>query len=119
MPLSIAMAVANTSIENAVRMLLNNPDIAVKSFAVAGLQFIVGVIFGYLAVEALKYILALIGLTLLLSYITTTASPIPISMDSLIIATKTLLPISTLSTGPFLAGVIVGGMIELFRRRAT
>jgi len=67
----------------------------------------------------LKYILALIGLTLLLSYITTTASPIPISMDSLIIATKTLLPIFTLSTGPFLAGVIVGGMIELFRRRAT
>jgi uncharacterized membrane protein (Fun14 family) len=116
MPLSIAMAVTNTSIENAVRMLLNNPDIAVKSFAVAGLQFIVGVIFGYLAVKALKYILALIGLMLLLSYITTIVSPIPISMDSLISATKALLPIFTLSTGPFLAGVIVGGMIGLFRR---
>jgi hypothetical protein len=53
MLLSIAMAVTNASIEGAVRMLLNNPDIAVKSFAVAGLQLIVGVIFGYLAVGGL------------------------------------------------------------------
>jgi uncharacterized membrane protein (Fun14 family) len=116
MPLPIAMAVTSTSIENALKILLSNPDIAVKGFVVAGMQFIVGAIFGYFAVRALKYILALIGLTLLLSYVTTIISPIPISTDSLLQVAKTLLPIFTLSTGPFLVGVIVGGMIGLFRR---
>jgi uncharacterized membrane protein (Fun14 family) len=116
MPLPVAIAITNTSIENTVRMLLSNPDVVVKSFAVMVVQFIVGAAFGYLASRALKYILALIGLTLLLSYITTIVSPIPISMDSLISAAKALLPIFTLSTGPFLAGVIVGGVIGLFRR---
>lgn len=116
MPLPVAMAITNTSIENVVRMLLSNPDVVVKGFAVMIMQFIVGAVFGYFAVRALKYILALIGLTLLLSYITTIVSPILISMDSLISAAKALLPIFTLSTGPFLAGVIVGGVIGLFRR---
>ena len=116
MLMSVAMAIANASIESVVRMLLSNPDVVVKSFAVMVAQFIVGAIFGYLASRALKYILALIGLTILLSYITAVVSPIPISMDSLISAAKALLPIFTLSTGPFLAGVIVGGVIGLFRR---
>jgi uncharacterized membrane protein (Fun14 family) len=114
--MSVAMAIANASIESVVRMLLSNPDVVVKSFAVMIIQFIVGAVFGYFAVRALKYILALIGLTLLLSYVTTIISPIPISTDSLLQVAKTLLPIFTLSTGPFLAGVIIGGMIGLFRR---
>jgi len=114
--LPVAMAITNSSLENAVRMLLNNPDIAVKSFAVMVIQFIVGAVFGYFAVRALKYILALIGLTILLSYITVFVSPIPITIDSLLQAAKILLPIFTLSTGPFLAGVVVGGVIGLFRR---
>jgi uncharacterized membrane protein (Fun14 family) len=114
--MSVAMAIANASIESVVRMLLSNPDVVVKSFAVMVIQFIVGAVFGYFAVRALKYILALIGLTLLLSYVTTIISPIPISTDSLLQVAKTLLPIFTLSTGPFLAGVIIGGMIGLFRR---
>jgi uncharacterized membrane protein (Fun14 family) len=114
--MSVAMAIANASIESVVRMLLSNPDVVVKSFAVMIIQFIVGAVFGYFAVRALKYILALIGLTLLLSYVTTIISPIPISADSLLQVAKTLLPIFTLSTGPFLAGVIIGGMIGLFRR---
>jgi len=116
MPLPVAIAITNTSIENTVRMLLSNPDVAVKSFAVMVAQFIVGAIFGYLGARALKYILTLICLMLLLSYITTIVSPIPISMDSLLQAAKMLLPIFTLSTGPFLAGVVVGGVIGLFRR---
>jgi len=116
MLMSVAMAIANASIESVVRMLLSNPDVVVKSFAVMVIQFIVGAVFGYFAVRALKYILALIGLTLLLSYVTTIISPIPISTDSLLQVAKTLLPIFTLSTGPFLAGVIIGGMIGLFRR---
>ena len=116
MLMSVAMAIANASIESVVRMLLSNPDVVVKSFAVMIMQFIVGAVFGYFAVRALKYILALIGLTLLLSYVTTIISPIPISTDSLLQVAKTLLPIFTLSTGPFLAGVIIGGMIGLFRR---
>jgi uncharacterized membrane protein (Fun14 family) len=116
MLMSVAMAIANASIESVVRMLLSNPDVVVKSFAVMIIQFIVGAAFGYFAVRALKYILVLIGLTLLLSYITTIISPIPISTDSLLQVAKALLPIFTLSTGPFLAGVIVGGMIGLFRR---
>jgi uncharacterized membrane protein (Fun14 family) len=110
------MSVANATVEEVVKIILSNPDAAVKSFAVVAVQFLIGVAFGYVAVRALKYILALIGLMLLLSYITTIVSPIPINMDSLISAAKALLPIFTLSTGPFLAGVIVGGMIGLFRR---
>jgi len=110
------MSVTNTTVEEVIKIILSNPDTAVKSFMRVALQFIVGVVFGYFAVRALKYILALIGLALLLSYITTIVSPIPISMDSLISVAKALLPIFTLSTGPFLAGVIVGGVIGLFRR---
>jgi len=114
--LPVAMAITNSSLENAVRMLLNNPDIAIKSIAIMIIQFIVGAVYGYLAVRALKYILALIGLTVLLSYVTMFVSPIPITIDSLLQAAKILLPLFTLSTGPFLVGVVVGGVIGLFRR---
>jgi uncharacterized membrane protein (Fun14 family) len=115
MLMSVAMAIANASIESVVRMLLSNPDVVVKSFAVMIIQFIVGVAFGYFAVRALKYILALIGLTLLLSYITAIVSPIPIDMNILTQVAKALLPILTLSTIPFLVGMIVGGVIGLLR----
>jgi uncharacterized membrane protein (Fun14 family) len=116
MPLPVAMVITNTSIESVVRMLLSNPDVVVKGFAVMVMQFIVGAVFGYFAVKALKYILALIGLTILLSYVTAIISPIPISTDLLMQAVKILLPIFTLSTGPFLTSVIVGGVIGLFMR---
>jgi uncharacterized membrane protein (Fun14 family) len=79
-------------------------------------QFLIGVAFGYIAVRALKYILALIGLTLLLSYITSLVSPVPIDINALANAAKALLPLFTLSTGPLLAGVVVGGLIALFKK---
>jgi uncharacterized membrane protein (Fun14 family) len=102
--------------EELLRVFLSNPDTAVKSFAVVAAQFLIGVAFGYVAVRALKYILALIGLTLLLSYITSLVSPVPIDINALVQAAKALLPLFTLSTGPFLAGVVVGGLIALFKK---
>jgi uncharacterized membrane protein (Fun14 family) len=115
--LSVAVG-TNTSIatEELLRVFLSNPDTAVKSFAVVAVQFLIGVAFGYIAVRALKYILALIGLTLLLSYITSLVSPVPIDVDALINVAKVLLPLFTLSTGPFLAGIIVGGVIGLLKK---
>jgi len=106
----------STAIEELLRGVLSSPDTAVKSFAVAAVQFLIGIAFGYLAARALKYILALIGLTLLLSYITSLASPVPIDINALVQAAKALLPLFTLSTGPFLAGVIVGGVIGLLKK---
>jgi uncharacterized membrane protein (Fun14 family) len=110
------MSVVNATVEEAVKIILSNPDTAVKSFAVAAVQFLIGVAFGYVAVRALKYILALIGLTMLLSYITSLVSPVPIDVDALINVAKVLLPLFTLSTGPFLAGIIVGGVIGLLKK---
>jgi uncharacterized membrane protein (Fun14 family) len=91
MHLPIAMAVANATVEEVVKIILSNPDTAVKSFAVVAVQFLIGVAFGYIAVRALKYILALIGLTLLLSYITSLVSPVPIDINALANAAKALL----------------------------
>ena len=116
MHLPIAMAVANATVEEVIKIILSNPDTSVKSFAVVAVQFLVGVAFGYIAVRALKYILALIGLTLLLSYITSLVSPVPIDINALANAAKALLPLFTLSTGPLLAGVVVGGLIALFKK---
>jgi uncharacterized membrane protein (Fun14 family) len=116
MHLPIAMVAANATVEEAIELILSSPNTAVKGFAVMATQFLIGIAFGYLAARALKYILALIGLTLLLSYITLLASPVPIDINALVQAAKALLPIFTLSTGPFLAGVVVGGVIGLFRR---
>jgi uncharacterized membrane protein (Fun14 family) len=110
------MSVVNATVEEVVKIILSNPDTAVKSFAVVAVQFLIGVAFGYIAVRALKYILALIGLTLLLSYITSLASPVPIDISALVQAARALLPLFTLSTGPFLAGVVVGGLIALFKK---
>jgi len=116
-PFSVAVGTnASIATEELLRAFLNNPDTAVKGFAVAAVQFLVGVAFGYIAVRALKYILALIGLTLLLSYITSLVSPVPIDTNALANAAKALLPLFTLSTGPFLAGVIVGGVIGLLKK---
>jgi len=112
----LSMSVVNATVEEVVKIILSNPDTAVKSFAVVAVQFLIGVAFGYIAVRALKYILALIGLTLLLSYITSLVSPLPIDINALVSAAKALLPLFTLSTGPFLAGVVVGGLIALFKK---
>jgi uncharacterized membrane protein (Fun14 family) len=112
MHLPIAMVAANATVEEVIKLILSSPNTAVKGFAVMATQFLIGVAFGYLAARALKYILALIGLTLLLSYITSLASPVPIDIN----AAKALLPLFTLSTGPFLAGVIVGGVIGLLKK---
>jgi uncharacterized membrane protein (Fun14 family) len=106
----------STAIEELLRGALSSPDTAVKGFAVAAVQFLIGVAFGYVAARAMKYILALIGLTLLLSYISSLVSPVPIDINALVQAAKALLPLFTLSTGPFLAGVIVGGLIALFKK---
>jgi len=116
LPALTLLSSVSTAIEELLRGVLNNPDTAVKGFAVAAVQFLVGVAFGYIAVRALKYILALIGLTMLLSYITSLVSPVPIDINALANAAKALLPLFTLSTGPFLAGVIVGGVIGLLKK---
>jgi uncharacterized membrane protein (Fun14 family) len=121
LPMSILLSVAvsmntNATIEELLRGVLNSPDVAVKSFAVVAVQFLIGIAFGYVAVRALKYILALIGLILLLSYITSLVSPVPIDINSLVQAAKALLPLFTLSTIPFLAGIIVGGVIGLLKK---
>jgi uncharacterized membrane protein (Fun14 family) len=110
------MSVVNATVEEVVKIILSNPDAAVKSFAVVATQFLIGVAFGYLVARALKYILALIGLIVLLSYITLFISPVPIDVNTLVQVAKALLPLFTLSTGPFLAGVIVGGLIALFKK---
>jgi len=107
---------ANTTIESVLRDLLSNPNAMLKAFAVMALQFAVGVAFGYFAVRALKYILALVGLVVLLSYITPLLSPIPISTSELIEVAKRLLPLFTLSIGPFMVGVVVGGLVGLLKR---
>jgi undecaprenyl pyrophosphate phosphatase UppP len=84
LPVTMAITNATTAIERAMRMLVSNPDLAVKGFAIMVVQFVVDVIFSYFAVRALKRILALIDLTLLLSYITAVVSPIPIDMGALL-----------------------------------
>ncbi|MCC6055992.1 MAG: hypothetical protein LM583_04890 [Desulfurococcaceae archaeon] len=88
LPVTMAITNATTAIERAMRMLVSRPDLAVKGFAIMVVQFVVGVIFSYFAVRALKRILALIDLTLLLSYITAVVSPIPIDMGALLQATS-------------------------------
>jgi len=116
MHLPIAMVTVNATVEEVIKLILSSPNTAVKGFAVAAVQFLIGVAFGYLVARALKYILALIGLIVLLSYITSFISPVPIDVNTLVQVAKALLPLFTLSTGPFLAGVIVGGLIALFKK---
>jgi hypothetical protein len=107
---------ANTTIESVLRGLLSNPDAGVKAFMVMALQFAVGVAFGYFAVRALKYILALVSLIMLLTYATPLIAPIAISVSDLIEIAEKLLPLFVVSTGPFLVGVVVGSAIGLLRR---
>jgi len=110
------LAMANAAIEDVFREILSNPNAMLKAFAVMALQFAVGVAFGYFAVRALKYILALVSLIMLLTYATPFIAPIAISVSDLIEIAEKLLPLFVVSTGPLLVGVAVGGVIGLLRR---
>ena len=111
MPATTVTTSTGIDIESALKSVIGNPDAVIKIGAIIAVHFIIGIAFGYSAYKSMKHIIEFIGLTLLLALITVAVMPTAVSVASVRQAISILMPILTLSTAPFLAGIIAGWVI--------
>lgn len=105
-------------IGDVINVVLSNPQLAIVML----IQFILGLALGYIAVKALKYIIAFIaimalGLLLSVWTIRTTPEEVLKTIGLTISAVKSIVLLLGLTTaGPVLVGFIVGVIIALVKK---
>jgi hypothetical protein len=97
---------------------LSNP----QSYAVMALQFLLGLALGYIAVKALKYILAFIAILALGTFLSvwslgTSPQDVLKNIGTTVEAIKSLaVALGLMTIGPVAIGFIVGALVALLRK---